>query len=52
MKGRPTRKETGRAMYRAWAEDNGVANAAVLKAIDNSINNFVKATTYQPKAAA
>ena len=52
MKGRPTRKETGRAMYRAWAEDNGIANAAVLKAIDNSINNFVKATTYQPKAAA
>jgi hypothetical protein len=52
MVGSPSRKQTGRAMYRAWAEDNGVANAAVLKAIDNSINNFVKATTYQPKAAA
>jgi hypothetical protein len=52
MKGRPTRKQTGRALYRAWAEDNGVANAAVIKAIENSIANFVKATTYQPKAAA
>jgi hypothetical protein len=52
MVGSPSRKQTGRAMYRAWAEDNGIANAAVLKAIDNSINNFVKATTYQPKAAA
>ena len=52
LKGRPTRKQTGRALYRAWAEDNGVANAAVIKAIENSIANFVKATTYQPKAAA
>ena len=52
MVGSPSRKQTGRAIYRAWAEDNGIANAAVLKAIDNSINNFVKATTYQPKAAA
>ena len=52
IKGRPTRKQTGRALYRAWAEDNGVANAAVIKAIENSIANFVKATTYQPKAAA
>ncbi len=52
LKGRPSRKQTGRAMYRAWAEDNGVANAAVLKAIDNSINNFIKATTYQPTKVA
>lgn len=40
MKGRPSRKQTGRAMYRAWAEDNGVANAAVIKAIENSKMQF------------
>ena len=40
MKGRPSRKQTGRAMYRAWAEDNGVANAAVIKAIENAKMQF------------
>ena len=40
MKGRSSRKQTGRAMYRAWAEDNGVANAAVIKAIDNAKMQF------------
>ena len=40
MKGRPNRKQTGRAMYRAWAEDNGVANAAVIKAIENAKMQF------------
>jgi hypothetical protein len=40
MKGRPSRKQTGRAMFRAWAEDNGVANAAVIKAIENSKMQF------------
>lgn len=40
MRGRPSRKQTGRAMYRAWAEDNGVANAAVIKAIENAKVKF------------
>ena len=40
LQGRPTRKQTGRAMYRAWAEDNGVANAAVIKAIENAKIKF------------
>lgn len=38
--GRPTRKETGRLIFRAWAQDNGVANAAVIKAIGNSAIKF------------
>lgn len=40
MVGSPSRKQTGRAMYRAWAEDNGVANAAVIKAIENAKVKF------------
>lgn len=40
MQGRPTRKQTGRAMYRAWAEDNGVALTAVIKAIENAKYKF------------
>ena len=40
MVGSPSRKQTGRAMYRAWAEDNGVANAAVIKAIENAKIKF------------
>jgi hypothetical protein len=32
--GRATRKLTGRVIFRAWAEDEGRANAAVIKAVE------------------
>ena len=32
--GRGTRKLTGRVIFRAWAEDGGKANAAVIKAVE------------------
>jgi hypothetical protein len=32
----------GRAIFRAWAEDQGKANAAVVKAIENSKVEFEK----------
>ena len=32
--GRVTRKLTGRVIFRAWAEDQGKANAAVIKAVE------------------
>jgi len=38
--GRRTRKMKGRAIFRAWAEDGGKTNAAVLKAIETSKQNF------------
>ena len=44
MVGRPTTKETGRLIYRAWAEDNGRANAAVIKALETSAANFYELT--------
>lgn len=34
--GRATRKLTGRVIFRAWAEDQGKANAAVIKAVEAS----------------
>ena len=40
MVGRPSRKETGRLIFRAWAEDNGRANAAVIRAIEKSAALF------------
>jgi hypothetical protein len=40
LKGRPSRKQTGRAMYRAYAEDNGVALKALIKAIENAKYKF------------
>ncbi len=40
MKGRPSRKQIGRAMYRAYAEDNGVALTAIVKAIENAKYKF------------
>jgi hypothetical protein len=42
LTGNPGRKSTGRAIYRAWAEDEGKANAAVLKAIETAGFNFEK----------
>lgn len=38
--GRPSRKQTGRLIYRAWQEDNGKVYAKVLKAIENTCNAF------------
>jgi len=32
----------GRVIYRAWAEDQGKANAAVFQAIDNANKRFSK----------
>ena len=40
LKGRPSRKQIGRAMYRAYAEDNGVALTALIKAIENAKVKF------------
>jgi hypothetical protein len=38
--GRSTRKMTGRVIFKAFAEDQGKVTAAVIKAIENSANNF------------
>jgi hypothetical protein len=46
--GRATRKMKGRAIFRAWAEDGGKTNAAVIKAIEDS---KVKFENYTLKAA-
>jgi hypothetical protein len=45
-KGRPTRKFKGRAIFRAWKEDGGKTNAAVIKAIEESRAKFYKAVGY------
>ena len=42
--GSPGRKLTGRLIYRAWAEDNGRANSAVIKAIEKSAALFYEQT--------
>ena len=42
--GRASRKMKGRAIFRAWAEDQGKANAAVVKAIEKSKVEFEKRT--------
>lgn len=41
--GRSTRKMKGRAIFRAWAEDGGKTNAAVIAAIEKSKVKFEKA---------
>jgi len=38
--GRASRKMKGRAIFRAWAQDQGKANAAVVKAIEDSKMKF------------
>jgi hypothetical protein len=38
--GRRSRKMRGRAIFRAWANDGGKTNAAVIKAIENSKIKF------------
>ena len=40
--GRRTRKMRGRAIFRAWKEDGGRTNGAVLQAIDNAKLRFYK----------
>jgi hypothetical protein len=44
--GRASRKMKGRAIFRAWAEDQGKTNAAVIKAIEASRDKFNKAVGY------
>jgi hypothetical protein len=34
------REERGRMIFRAWAEDQGKAQAAVIKAIENTVKAF------------
>ena len=41
--GKRSRKMKGRAIFRAWKEDGGKTNAAVLKAIENSKIKFYNA---------
>jgi len=41
--GRASRKMKGRAIFRAWAEDGGKTNAAVVHAIENSRDKFYDA---------
>ena len=45
MVGRATRKMTGRVIFRAYAEDQGKATAAVIKAIENAAVNLNKRAT-------
>jgi hypothetical protein len=42
--GRRTRKTKGRLLFRAWAEDQGKTNAAVLKAIEKSMDTALRIT--------
>jgi hypothetical protein len=35
-----SRKMAGRAIFRAWSQDNGKTNAAVIKAIENARDKF------------
>jgi hypothetical protein len=44
--GRRSRKMKGRAIFRAWSEDNGKTNASILKAIEASRDKFNKAVGY------
>jgi hypothetical protein len=41
--GRRTSKMKGRAIFRAWAEDGGKTNAAVIKALENTAVKFYSA---------
>lgn len=42
--GRRTRKTKGRLLFRAWAEDQGKTNAAVLKAIEKTMTTALAVT--------
>jgi hypothetical protein len=39
--GRRTRKTKGRLIFRAWAEDNGKTNAAIIKAFESSMDKVL-----------
>ena len=41
-----SRKMAGRAIFRAWSQDNGKTNAAVIKAIEEARDKFNKAVGY------
>ena len=45
-RGRRSRKMKGRAIFRAWKEDGGKTNAAVIKAIEEARDKFNKAVGY------
>jgi len=45
-RGRPSQKMKGRAIFRAWKEDYGKTNAAVIKAIEASRARFYKEVNY------
>jgi hypothetical protein len=45
-RGRPNQKMKGRAIFRAWKEDYGKTNAAVIKAIEASRARFYKEVGY------
>ena len=45
-RGRPSPKMKGRAIFRAWKEDYGKTNAAVIKAIETSRAKFYKEVGY------
>jgi len=45
-RGRPSQKMKGRAIFRAWKEDYGKTNAAVVKAIETSRAKFYKEVGY------
>jgi hypothetical protein len=45
-RGRRSRKMKGRAIFRAWKEDGGKTNAAVLKAIEKARDKFNSAVGY------
>jgi hypothetical protein len=42
--GRRTRKTKGRLLFRAWAVDQGKTNAAVIKAMEKSVNTAIAVT--------
>jgi hypothetical protein len=44
--GRRSRKMKGRAIFRAWKEDGGKTNAAVIKAIESARDKFNRAVGY------
>jgi len=52
QRGRPSRKQQGRLIYRAWAEDNGKVYSRVLKAIENTCNAFNSAQKAEMVATA
>lgn len=43
--GRPTHKRKGRLIFRAWAEDQGKANAAVIIALETAAKKFRERTS-------